>query len=150
VLRGGRSLSSSHATSGGAWAALGAARELTPFASLALRATLLLEVGDRVPARENVVPREASEVSLAARRSRRVPRDAAEASLAARYAHPAPLAASEISHATRAARAARHGQAVRLDATESSDATRAARTARLLIDGVPHGLRGRTKRGAAR
>jgi len=95
-----RQFSSSRATSGGAWAALGAAGELTPFAPLALRATLLLEVGGRVPARESVVPRDASEISHAARQAQLVPRDASEVSHAARQAQLVPRDASEVSRRT--------------------------------------------------
>ncbi len=203
-----RRLSSSRATSGGASAASRCHAELTPFAPLALRATLLLDVGGGVQARRggcrampprSSTPRDARAWCRAMPPRSSTPRDArawcrarpprSSTRRAARAgccatpprsstprsarawcsamrswssmprgtrAHVARrtsvvlLDAAESSVATRAARAARHGPARTARRREISDTTRAARAARLLIGGVPHGLRGGTKRGVTR
>jgi len=118
--------------------------------SLALRATLLLEVGRGVHLRVSVVPLDASRSRT--RRGARgwccstLPRSGSPHRTRSPRSSPPPRSR------TQRAQREPHGtdQPVPLDATESSDATRAARAERLRRSGVPHGLRGRTKRGVAR
>ncbi len=136
-----RPLSSSGATSGGASATSRCRAELTHFASLALRATLLLELGGNVQATHGGVLRDASEFAHAARRTSLVPRDASEFAHAARRTSLVPRDASEFEHAARCksvaprnasefAHAARRTSVAPRDASEVEHATRAARAAR--------------------